>query len=434
MLLLPTDAGDGPVMGRISAAAPDMAPLVSVITPSLNQARFIEATITSVLGQDYPHIEHIVIDGGSSDATLEILKKYDGRIRWISEKDRGQGDAVNKGFAMARGSILGWLNSDDTYAPGAVSAAVRRLGSHPEAVMLYGNASYINEQGEVIGSYPTEPFDRQRLSEACFVCQPAVFLRKEVFSAVGPLDVGLNTCMDYDYWIRIAKTYPAERIAFERGAPLACSRMYSENKTLMLREQAYREIIGTVLRHFGHVPESWLHGYYFELILGRRLDAASKQGFAGGRLRKILYQLHKLGAPKGLWYAGKKVLGRYLPDFSRRPAGPLQAEVRPQGAQCAFVENPRHFRSLLIEGELTARLKRPCLVHVVADTQEVCTVRLEGAREFSVSVRLPESLAAQDRILVLLMLDESGSRLWDVAGLLRSRPLFYARKMEAVPS
>lgn len=422
-------------MRRMSAEISGTTPLVSVITPSFNQGRFIEATIQSVMGQDYPHIEHIVVDGGSTDATLDILKKYDRRIRWVSEKDQGQGDAVNKGFAMARGSILGWLNSDDVYAPGAVSAAVRYLSSHPETVMLYGNADYIDEQGKVIGSYPTEPFDRLRLAEACFVCQPSVFLRSEVFGTVGPLDVGLDTCMDYDYWIRIAATYPAERIAYQRGTSLACSRMYGQNKTLQLRELVYREIISTVQKNFGFVPESWLYGYYFEIVLGKRLDVGSTQGFAGGRFRKLSYQFRQLGLLKGVRYAGRKILGRYLPGSLQRHSGaqPENAGFRgkAQSAQCAFIENPGHLRRIFLSGELTESQKRKCVLHVIADDRKLCAVTLEGGKEFGITVALPESLAARDRILAVLMLAEAGS---DIAGLMRRRPQFRAVRMEAVPS
>src|SRR5262245_25211876 len=119
-------------------------PLVSIVTPSFNHARYIEATIRSVLAQDYSPIEYAVIDGASTDGTVEILRRYQDRIAWVSEPDRGQTDAINKGFARTRGQILAWLNSDDTLKKGAVSAAVEFLQSHPDVAMVYGDANFID--------------------------------------------------------------------------------------------------------------------------------------------------------------------------------------------------------------------------------------------------------------------------------------------------
>ena len=147
-------------------------PLVSIITPSFNQAQYIEATINSVLTQDYPNIEYIIVDGGSTDGTVEIIKKYTLDLRqqtvglqsraitsWVSEQDQGQTDAINKGFARAQGHILAWLNSDDTYEPGAISAAVKYLQEHPEAGMVYGDCNFINETGRVIGKFGSAQTD-----------------------------------------------------------------------------------------------------------------------------------------------------------------------------------------------------------------------------------------------------------------------------------
>lgn len=130
-------------------------PLVSIVTPSYNQAQYLEDTIQSVLTQDYPRIEYIVIDGGSTDGSLEIIKKYADRISyWVSEKDKGQTDALNKGFAASHGSILAWLNSDDTYRPGAIRAAVEYLSRHPQVGMVYGDLDFIDENGKVVGKFP----------------------------------------------------------------------------------------------------------------------------------------------------------------------------------------------------------------------------------------------------------------------------------------
>lgn len=135
-------------------------PLVSIITPSFNQAEFLEATIQSVLGQDYPRIEYSIVDGGSTDGSVDVIKAYEQRLAWwVSEKDQGQTDAINKGFARAKGEILAWINSDDTYNPGAVGSAVKYLMEHPEIALVYSDCNYINEKGEVIGKFPAAQTD-----------------------------------------------------------------------------------------------------------------------------------------------------------------------------------------------------------------------------------------------------------------------------------
>jgi glycosyltransferase involved in cell wall biosynthesis len=262
-------------------------PLVSIVTPSYNQGRYIEETIQSVLNQDYPNLEYLVVDGGSSDNTLDILKKYEGRLTWISERDRGQADAINKGFHMAKGEILAWLNSDDTYLPGAVHKSVRYLEAHPEVGMLYGKGYYIDEDGEFIERYYTEPFDYRRLSEVCFICQPTVFLRAEVVRAVGPLDISLDYCLDYEYWMRIAKRF---RIGYLE-AYLANYRLHIDTKTLSKRVEFHQETLQMVKRHYGQVPMHWInayaHVYLIEKLLGE-MRGVYGDGWAAPRVKFAL--------------------------------------------------------------------------------------------------------------------------------------------------
>src|SRR5262245_11033457 len=152
-------------------------PLVSIVTPSYNQGRYIEATIQSVLEQDYHHLEYLVLDGGSTDQTLTVLQRYEDRLLWISEKDRGQADAINKGFRLAQGQILGWLNSDDTYLPGTIRRVVDYFQTRRDVGMVYGEGYHVDASGKIIERYYTEPFSFQRLAEICFICQPTVFMR-----------------------------------------------------------------------------------------------------------------------------------------------------------------------------------------------------------------------------------------------------------------
>ena len=184
-----------------------MRPLVSIVTPSFNQAAYLEETIQSVLSQDYAPLEYIIIDGGSSDGSLEIIQRYAEHLAWwVSEADRGQTDAINKGFARAQGEIFAWLNSDDTYLPGAISRAVAYLQENPEAGMVYGDANLVDENGKVIGKFPAAQTDYGRLRQGyVHIPQQAAFFRAALWRQVGPLDPTFYFAMDYDLWVRLAR-------------------------------------------------------------------------------------------------------------------------------------------------------------------------------------------------------------------------------------
>src|SRR5579871_5968816 len=179
-------------------------PLVTIVTPSYNMAASLSATIESVLTQDYPHIEYIVVDGASTDSTLELLPRYAGRLRYTSEPDNCPADAVHKGLAQARGEIVAWLNADDTYEPGAVRRAVDYLTNHPEIDIVYGDGWWIDEHGRQIRLYPSLPFNASELERDCFICQPAAFIRAGAYKGC-PIDPTLKASFDYDLWIRMAK-------------------------------------------------------------------------------------------------------------------------------------------------------------------------------------------------------------------------------------
>ena len=217
----------------------------SIVTPSFNQAAFIGRTLQSVAGQRVKGgVEHIVADGGSTDGTLEILRQYGDRIRMVSEPDRGMADALNKGFAMASGGIIGWLNSDDLYLPGALQKVEDWFGSNPQALWLYGNCRIIDEDGREIRKWITAykkrsaaNFSYNRLLVENFIPQPAVFMRRSALEEAGPLDTGLPTAMDYDLWLRLAKLGEPGYIADD----LACFRIHGDSiSSLGFREQ-FRE-------------------------------------------------------------------------------------------------------------------------------------------------------------------------------------------------
>lgn len=238
-------------------------PYFSIVTPSYNQGRFIERTIQSVFNQSFTSFEYLIFDGGSSDTTLDILKSYGDKIFWVSERDHGQAHAVNKGFKKSQGEILGWLNSDDVYYPGALEKVARIFQSDPSIDILYGDAYHIDETDQVIEKYYTEPWDFNRLLEVCFICQPATFIHRRVLDKIGYLDESLHYCMDYEYWIRAGK---AGLKFYYLPEILAGSRLYADNKTLGARKKVHYEINDMLRAHLGRVPDRWLFNYAHAVI------------------------------------------------------------------------------------------------------------------------------------------------------------------------
>ena len=216
-------------------------PLVSIVTPSYNQGRFIEDTILSVKNQDYPNIEHIVVDGGSTDNTLDILKKYEGtyNMRWISEPDEGQSDAVNKGFRMAKGEIIGWLNSDDVYFDiSAISSVVKFFDKYNDTDVIYGDAAVIDKDNLIMKVLCTKKFDYRYLQKTCYIVQPAVFFRRKIIDK-HKLDTRLNYAMDYEFWLRIAKEHKFRHIS----QILAGDRNHEQRKIIARRDEMIKESI-----------------------------------------------------------------------------------------------------------------------------------------------------------------------------------------------
>jgi glycosyltransferase involved in cell wall biosynthesis len=236
-----------------------MLPLVSIVTPSFNQARFLRRTIDSVLSQDYPHIEYLVFDGGSTDQSRDILNSYGKRFFWLSQKDRGQTDAINQGMRRARGDILAYLNSDDVLRPGAIAAVVEHFRRHPDWDLVYGNAHHIDEDDRVLGEYPTAPFDFERLLQSCFICQPAAFWRRRVIDRAGLFDDSLQYAMDYEYWLRLGRVGATFAPVPEF---LACSRTHAQTKTLSARMDVYREILAVSRRHAEDASFSQYYAYW----------------------------------------------------------------------------------------------------------------------------------------------------------------------------
>jgi len=180
-------------------------PSVSIVTPSYNQAPFLEKAIRSVLEQDYPDVEYLMADGGSTDGSVEIIKNYADRIHWwVSENDKGQADGINKGLQQASGDIVAWLNSDDFFKPGAISAAVKSLQENPGAGFVYGDLQVVNEADETTNILTYGDWKLKGLMEFKIIGQPSVFMRREVLAAAGYLDESYHYLLDHHLWLRMA--------------------------------------------------------------------------------------------------------------------------------------------------------------------------------------------------------------------------------------
>jgi glycosyltransferase involved in cell wall biosynthesis len=231
-------------------------PLVTIVTPSFNQGRFIRATIESVLSQNYSDIEYIIMDGGSKDETAAVAAEYSSRLKFISEKDRGQSHAINKGFRMARGEVISWLNSDDTILPGAVEHVVRAFERHPDLGAVYGEGYLIDYEGAVKCRFPaTEPFNLWKLVHLSdYVLQQTLYFRKQVIEELGYVDESLHWGMDWDILIRIGKRYGMEYIPEYMG----CLREYGEAKTFSGGRKRFRELAMIMRRHGAlHYPPGY---------------------------------------------------------------------------------------------------------------------------------------------------------------------------------
>jgi glycosyltransferase involved in cell wall biosynthesis len=230
---------------------------ISVIVPSYNQACYLAATLDSLQAQNYPDLEVKIYDGSSTDGSVDVLRNHPSAFWWISEPDGGQAAAINRGLIEASGDVLAFLNSDDIYYPGALTTVADYFERHPDCLAVYGRANHLNADGTVMEPYPTEPWDYPRLQETCFLCQPAVFWRREMIERFGLLDDRLQFALDYEYWLRVGKYAPFHYL---KDRLLAGSRLHADTKTLSQRIKVHREILSVVIRHGGSqaAVQRWL--------------------------------------------------------------------------------------------------------------------------------------------------------------------------------
>lgn len=252
--------------------------LVSIITPSYNQGNFLAETMRSVLEQDYPNFEYIVIDGASTDNSAEVIRSFESKLAyWVSEPDRGQTEAINKGFTRAKGQILAWLNSDDTYNPGAISAAVQYLRDHPEVGVVYSDLNFIDENSTVVGQFPARQTDLKKLQRGyVHIPQPATFFRADLWRQVGPLDPSFFFAMDYDLWVRLARV---TQLKYLPGTTWANFRLHTGAKSVDADDRCWPEMLRVHYRDGGSKFSAIVAKYYIRKLAAPLLQRRLKKKY-----------------------------------------------------------------------------------------------------------------------------------------------------------
>jgi glycosyltransferase involved in cell wall biosynthesis len=277
-------------------------PLFSIVIPSYNQAFFLEECIRSALDQSYPRREVIVIDGGSTDGSLDIIHKYENRLaRWVSEPDCGQAHAVNKGWARAKGDVLGWLNSDDRLEGGALQSAAEAFAGHPPASLLYGDVREINAQGRAVALKRMAGFGLRSLLLGKNMGQPGVFVPRRTYEALGGLYESLHYALDFEYFLRAWTAFPEDAVYIPKV--VASSRVWGSAKTIRMGGEFGAEYRGVLEKYFarGDLPPEVRP--LRRRALGRSVHfRQARLHLQGGNMRRALGPL-----ARALWLEGAPV-------------------------------------------------------------------------------------------------------------------------------
>ena len=256
--------------GPLSASAVNVGVnRVSVIIPSFNQGRFLERTILSVLNQDWPDVELIIVDGASQDNSVEVIRKYEPYLSWwVSEKDSGQTQAIVKGISHATGTYITWLGSDDILMPGALRRMAGALDLHPHACMVYGGVAFIDSADRVmkVTSYRDMSLNALLYHKHSTIAQPSSLLRRSALDAAGGLDESLHYCMDYDLWVRLHSLAPSVNLG---DVIISCYRLHESSKTVGAYTRMALEKITVNRRHTGNLLNKVIYAHYWYIIEGR---------------------------------------------------------------------------------------------------------------------------------------------------------------------
>ncbi|OGO46342.1 MAG: hypothetical protein A2Z30_07045 [Chloroflexi bacterium RBG_16_64_43] len=297
-------------------------PLISIVTPSFNQAEYLEACIESVLGQGYARMEYIVFDGGSSDSSRAVIEKHAPRLaHWASEKDRGQANAVNKGWARACGEILGWLNSDDQLAPGALEHVAHALRSNPTTAMIYGDIREIDAHGRLLHLKHMAGFDVRSLLLGKNMGQPGVFITRRAYQALGGLDEQLHYALDFDYFLRAWLAFPAREMVYSESV-LALSRLWGGTKSTQAASrfgEEYRLVLDRTFAQADLDPQlkELRQASYARAVDFRqaRLHFESRRAGEGWRwlVRAARREPQPVEKLRMLWFGARYLLGLHVP-------------------------------------------------------------------------------------------------------------------------
>lgn len=270
-------------------------PRISIVMPSYNQASYLEEAIRSVLSQGYPNLEYIMIDGGSSDASTEIIERYRSCFAYaVSEPDRGQTHAVNKGMERATGDVVAFLNSDDLYLPRALHSVARYFTEHPDAEMIYASALRTDAAGKVFERVVAPDFDLERLLRTCYIRQPAVFMRRSLFDRAGLFDESLRRCMDYDYWLRVSRVTTPHPVRFWAAA----DRFHFEAKSSGPISDTLREQVRVVGRYLDETGLATQRPELARSALLPRLLILAGEGSGAGEDERAAYLTRLRSMPR----------------------------------------------------------------------------------------------------------------------------------------
>ncbi|EAR21641.1 glycosyltransferase family 2 protein [Nitrococcus mobilis] len=377
--------------------------------PSFNQAAYLQEAACSVLKQSGNGTELVVVDGGSTDGSLGVLadltQAFPGRLRWYSAPDGGPAEAINRAVGLARGKIIGWLNSDDVYARGAIRRALRYLQKYPDQVMVYGHGRHINGVGKVVGNYPSLPpaGGIDAFVDGCFICQPTAFFRREVFEELGGLDTRLEASFDFDLWLRLFKRFPG-RIGFIRKVQ-AYSRLHEQCITRRLRERVALEGLAVTARHFGTAPVHWMLTHFEEVLAAHPFHAAPLD--LAAELRRLAQLaktyvaadqhavlLERVRSDRRLALAARDVMVDVHPDGW---AGP-RLDVR-------FQQSDHSVRAVILYCRHASPAKRPLRLTIISPGEAPRIQEVPEKAEFE--IRLPVN-AAQEGARMIFRIGTDG--------------------------
>jgi hypothetical protein len=369
-------------------------PWVSVVMPSLNQAQFLETAVRSVLAQDYEQLDLVVADGMSTDGSQELLvrlqREFGSKLRWVSQQDDGPAQAVNAALALAQGEIIGWLNSDDMYAQGAVTRATDQFASHPEQQLVYGLAQHMDAAGHSLGAYPTRPASAglAGFAEGSFICQPTVFMRREALAQVGVLDESLKTAFDMELWLRFFKLFAPQQIGLVRHLQ-AFSRLHPACLTQRERRQVALEGMKVLARHLGTAPAHWFWTHVDELCASYPLGPDSSPLLK--QLERFINEVKGYLEPQTL----EALATQLRADARLSLAKPgLFATVQPDGWVSKRVDVKYHWQdqpASAVVMRCAPAWPVPCKLRlrVRLPGGQVQTLVIEGSDEFVLSFEVP---------------------------------------------